>query len=171
MHEKPCLCVTSRSEAFTRFLGAQLGHLVDPGAVLALKGELGSGKTRFVQGLAQGLEVPASEGVCSPSFALIHEYVGGRLTLYHVDLYRLGAGVPDQELGLEEYFYSNGVCVIEWADRWLAWLPLKRLDVEFSVTGPRTRRISFRAWGQRYEELLDGLGEALKSLKKKKRRG
>jgi len=157
MVEGPFFSVKSRSERFTRLLGSELGGLLGPGAILALMGELGSGKTRFVQGLAQGLGVPPWERVSSPSFALIHEYLGGRLPLYHVDLYRLPEGVPDQELGLEEYLYRGGVCAIEWADRCLAWLPKERLDLEFIILGRRSREISFRASGTKHQEMLEGL--------------
>lgn len=164
MGEGPCLSVKSRSETFTRLLGAELGGLLGPGAILALRGELGSGKTRFVQGLAQGLGVPPWERISSPSFALIHEYLGGRLPLYHVDLYRLPEGVPDQELGLEEYLYKGGVCAIEWADRWLAWLPKDRLDLEFVILGRRGRKISFRAMGTKHQEMLEGLAARIQFL-------
>lgn len=168
MHEGTFLSVRSSSEGFTKLLGAELGRLLCPGAVLALKGELGSGKTRFVQGLAQGLGVPSWELVSSPSFALIHEYLGGRLPLYHVDLYRLPEGVADQELGLEDYLYGGGICAIEWAERWLPWLPAKRLESEFLISGKKSRQITFRARGSQYEEVLGQLEARLRILGKQK---
>lgn len=166
MHEGPFLSVKSRSEGFTKLLGYELGRLVSQGAVLALRGELGSGKTRFVQGLAHGLGVPPTERVSSPSFALIHEYLGGRLTLYHVDLYRLPHGIPDQELGLEEYLYGGGVCAIEWADRWPAWILGEHLDLAFVILGKRSRLINLKALGAHYQEVLWKLGERMRSLRK-----
>lgn len=164
------MSLKSPSEGYTKLLGSELARLLKPGAVLALRGELGSGKTRFVQGLAQGLGVPGSERVSSPSFALVHEYLGGRLPLFHVDLYRLPEGVLDQELGLEEYLYGKGVCAIEWADRWAAWLPGERLDAEFVIVGRRTRRINFRAMGAKYQELLGELGARVRFLGEARKR-
>lgn len=157
MGEGEYLSVRTRSEAQTIGLGRELGRLLHSGAVVALRGDLGSGKTRFVQGMAQGLGVPPSEQVSSPSFALIHEYLGGRLPLYHVDLYRLPQGSFDPELGLEEYIHGQGVCAIEWAERVLPWLPEERLDVELLVCGARTRDIHMRALGATHGRILDAL--------------
>ena len=159
MDRGQCIFLRSRSEADTIRWGCLLGRLLSPGAVLALRGELGSGKTRFVQGLAQGLDVPPQERVSSPSFALIHEYLGGRLPLYHVDLYRLPEGMPDPELGLEEYLYGQGVCAIEWADRAAAWLPPERLEVELLILGKRSREMRLEAVGADHQAVLSRLKE------------
>ncbi len=161
MPEDAFFCFQSPSEASTRLLGFELGRLLVPGTVLALVGELGSGKTRFVQGLAKGLGVPPWERISSPSFALIHEYHGGRLPLYHVDLYRLPEGVPDPELGLEDYLYGEGVCAIEWAERWLAWLPQERLELEFAILGRRSRQINLKAFGEKCGGVLVELNARL----------
>src|SRR4029450_4298374 len=92
-----------------------------PGSVVALNGELGSGKTQFVKGLAAGLGFVGE--VTSPTFTLIHEYIGGRLPIYHFDFYRLDSEEEVVQLGLEEYLQSNGVCVIEWAGKFRQLIP------------------------------------------------
>jgi len=111
------LTITSRSEAETRAAARQLAADLRPDDVVLLSGDLGAGKTAFVKGLAEGLGVPP-EDVSSPTFALIQEYRGGRLTLYHIDLYRLEPREVG-DLGLEEIVRSGGVVAIEWPDRWL----------------------------------------------------
>ena len=105
----------TRSEAETAEVARQLGTTLHAGTVLLLSGNLGAGKTAFVRGLASGLGVDPDE-VSSPTFTLIHEYRGGRLTLYHVDLYRLDRAAT-ADLGLEELGVSDGVLAIEWPDR------------------------------------------------------
>jgi len=147
---------TSRSPGATRALAAALGRLLSPGDVLALKGELGSGKTEFVHGLAQGLEVPGNAGVASPSFTLIHEYPG-RLPLVHIDLYRLENLPPEMLPDLEEYLSGPGVAAVEWAERLGSFLPGERLEVEIAVTGESTREFTFRGQGRRGEELIKKL--------------
>ncbi|MBI4794756.1 MAG: tRNA (adenosine(37)-N6)-threonylcarbamoyltransferase complex ATPase subunit type 1 TsaE [Deltaproteobacteria bacterium] len=142
---------TSRSPEATRALAAALGKWLAPGDVLALKGELGSGKTEFVHGLAQGLEVPEA-AVASPSFTLVHEYPG-RLPLVHIDLYRL-ENLPLEMLpDLEEYLSGPRVVAVEWAERLGALLPKEYLEVEIETTGESTREFTFRGHGPRGEEL------------------
>ena len=96
-------------------MGSELGATLKPGDVLLLSGDLGAGKTTFVKGLAAGLGIDPDE-VSSPTFTLLHEYRGGRLTLYHADLYRLDKTATD-DLGLEETGVRDGVLAIEWPDR------------------------------------------------------
>jgi tRNA threonylcarbamoyladenosine biosynthesis protein TsaE len=98
----------------TRAIGIALGQAAQPGDVLWLHGELGAGKTEMTKGVAEGLGCHAP--VSSPSFALIHEYLGGRLPLFHIDLYRLDAPAA-LDLGLEDYLEGDGVTVIEWGER------------------------------------------------------
>jgi tRNA threonylcarbamoyladenosine biosynthesis protein TsaE len=105
---------TTHSEAETVELGARLGSNLDPGSEVLLYGDLGAGKTTFVRGIAQGLDIDPAE-VSSPTFVLVQEY-RGRLNLYHVDLYRL-EGTAVDDLGLEEFTNDKGVVVIEWAER------------------------------------------------------
>ncbi len=102
------------NEKDTEKLGEKIGQKVQPGTVIALIGDLGTGKTTLTKSIARGLGV--TETVTSPTFNIIREYRSGRLPLYHFDVYRIGD--PDEmfELGYEEYFYGDGVCVVEWAD-------------------------------------------------------
>lgn len=106
----------TRSPEQTEALGESWGRAACRGLVIALSGELGAGKTRLVRGLARGLDIPGR--VHSPSFTLVNEYGGGRLRLFHLDLYRLESAEQIRAAGLEEYLAPDGVTVIEWADRW-----------------------------------------------------
>src|ERR1700693_3657775 len=107
--------MSSHSPAETEALGQLFGRSASSGMVIALSGDLGAGKTQFVKGLARGLGISAR--VHSPTFTLVNEYGGGRLKLFHLDLYRLET--PEQILsaGIEEFLRPDGVCVIEWAER------------------------------------------------------
>jgi tRNA threonylcarbamoyladenosine biosynthesis protein TsaE len=134
-------------------LGRKLGNLLKSGDFIALVGELGSGKTRFVQGVAVSLEVDPAEPVTSPTYAILHIH-GGRLLLYHFDLYRLGGDEDAAELGFAEYFYGDGVSFVEWADRLAGEMPTERLTITFSHLGEEKRRIGFAAAGERYDELM-----------------
>jgi tRNA threonylcarbamoyladenosine biosynthesis protein TsaE len=111
--------------------------------VLALCGELGAGKTQFVKGLAAGLGYQGE--VTSPTFTLIHEYLGGRLPLYHFDFYRLETEDEALRLGLEEYFLGDGVCVVEWADKFPALLPPGTRWLHFAIGGDSERTITEQA--------------------------
>lgn len=106
----------SHSPAETEAFAARLGVVVEAGCVLGLTGELGAGKTQFVKGFARGLGV--SDRIHSPTFALLNIYGGGRLPLFHLDLYRLETHEQIVAAGLEEYFAPSGVSVVEWAERW-----------------------------------------------------
>ena len=105
----------SHSPAETEALGERFGQTVKHGQVIALSGDLGAGKTQFVRGLARGLGV--SSRVHSPTFTLVNEYGGGRLKLFHLDLYRLETSHQILNAGIEEYLSPNGMAVIEWAER------------------------------------------------------
>ena len=149
-------------EAATERLGEALGRLAAPGDVIALHGELGSGKTTLVRGLARGLGVPPDEPVVSPTFTLINEYVGGRLPLFHLDLYRVSGG-EQEGLGLDEYLYGDGVAAVEWAERREA-PPLHRLDVTLSLWPPETgegRQAALAPHGERARALAEELSGAL----------
>src|ERR1035438_2254551 len=106
----------SHSPADTAALGEQWGRAAQSGLVIGLSGDLGAGKTQFVKGLARGLGISAR--VQSPSYVLVNIYTGGRLTLFHLDLYRLDTPEQVTAAGLEEYLRPEGVTVIEWAERW-----------------------------------------------------
>lgn len=125
----------------TGHLGAAFASLVRPGDIISLSGDLGAGKTRFVQGLADGLGV--SEHVTSPTFAIIKEYLTGRLPLYHFDVYRLEDQRELETLGYEDYFYGEGVTVIEWGNNISGFLPDNALKVEIKRGEPRELIFSF----------------------------
>lgn len=134
----------TESEAETVGLGAALASLLGPGSVVALFGELGAGKTKFIQGVCAGLGV--ARFVCSPSFVLINEYQG-RLPVYHFDFYRIAREEELRELGLDEYFYGDGVCLVEWAERAIRLLPEERFEVKIATCGvdePTKRHVVIR---------------------------
>ena len=130
---------TTKSEGETAAVARALAAGLKAGAVLLLSGNLGAGKTAFVRGLAEGLGIDPGE-VSSPTFTLVHEYRGGRLTLYHVDLYRLDRAATD-DLGLDELGVANGVLAIEWPDRLTHTLDGAR-HVDIEIVDDTTRRIS-----------------------------
>ncbi len=132
------MTLTSRSEAETAAAGRVLAEQVHAGDVILLAGDLGAGKTAFVRGLAEGLGIDTIQ-VSSPTFTLIQEYRGGRLTLYHVDLYRLTPREVD-ELGLEELIEQGGVVAVEWPDRWTN-PPKETLRLEIRSKGEDEREI------------------------------
>lgn len=134
--------VTS-SEAETRALASDLAKSLKPGAVLCLSGPLGSGKTRFVQGLAAGLGCRGR--VTSPTFTLVREYRGKKATLYHVDLYRV-AGTDLRLMGLDDYLLDpKGICAIEWAEVAGKGLPPGRLEIAIEPLGETKRRLRIRS--------------------------
>ena len=139
----------------TRRLGQALGRAAEAGDVILLSGELGAGKTVFVQGMARGLDFQGP--VSSKSFVLLGEYAG-RITLYHADLYRLESPDEVAELALEE-ISGNGVLVVEWPERGDVVLPKERLTLLFEVSGPETRRLTTEARGARAQALAEALGE------------
>ena len=104
----------SNSEGETEDLGRRLGLRLGPGAVVAYTGDLGAGKTAFTRGLARGLDI--SERVTSPTFTIVNEYEGGRLPLFHFDLYRLGSSDELFDIGWEDYLARGGVCAVEWSE-------------------------------------------------------
>ena len=132
----------TRSEDETAAVAAQLALGLKAGDVILLSGNLGAGKTAFVRGLAAGLGVNP-EDVSSPTFTLVHEYRGGRLTLYHADLYRLEK-VATEDLGLEEMGVSDGVLAIEWPDRLSHKLSGAR-EIQIEIVDENTRRITLSA--------------------------
>lgn len=144
--ELPDLAAT---EAFGRRLGAALFS----GAVVALVGPLGAGKTHLARAIAEGLGVADSRVVTSPTFVLIQEY-RGRLPIYHFDAYRLKSEAEFDDLGTQEYYDSGGVCLIEWADRVPGSLPPEQLRITLEPLGPTARRATLAAAGLRYEQLL-----------------
>ena len=130
---------TTQSEAETAAAGRELAADVSAGSVVLLCGDLGAGKTAFVRGLAEGLGIPA-EDVSSPTFTLMQEYRGGRVPLFHVDLYRLNGAREIEDLGLDE-IAAGGVLAIEWAER-LPRTPPDAFNVQIEYAGESERRIT-----------------------------
>jgi tRNA threonylcarbamoyladenosine biosynthesis protein TsaE len=140
----------------TEALGRRLGGLLFPGAVVALVGPLGAGKTHLTRAVAEGLGIADSRAVSSPTFVLIQEY-RARLPIYHFDAYRLHGEGEFLDLGAHEYLEADGVCLIEWADRVPRCMPPEHLRVELVVTGETSRRAAVTGYGERYEALVRGL--------------
>ena len=139
----------------TRGLGLALGEALQEPALILLSGELGAGKTCFVQGLARGLGVAEEEAVTSPTFTLMNQY-RGRLELYHFDLYRIAHAEELTELGMDEFLPGRGVAVVEWAER-LAAGDMATLSIRFEHAGEEGRRLTFQATGPAGERLLEEL--------------
>jgi tRNA threonylcarbamoyladenosine biosynthesis protein TsaE len=146
----------SNSVEETVALGRALGKRLLPGDFIALIGDLGSGKTHFVQGVAEGDDMTTGVCVTSPSYTLLNEYAG-RVPLYHFDLYRLHGDGDIRELGFEEYFYGDGACLVEWAERLDLELPAANLKIVFSQLDETSRKIDFVCNGSRYEVLVRDL--------------
>ncbi|MDQ1336545.1 MAG: tRNA threonylcarbamoyladenosine biosynthesis protein TsaE [Thermodesulfobacteriota bacterium] len=140
MKEVSVTCRTSSGEE-TIGLGQRLGAHLREGDVVALAGDLGSGKTWFTKGLALGLGVRPDEVVTSPSFALMNAYEG-RCTLFHIDVYRLETASDFLNAGLDDFLHGNGVAVMEWADRWPEILPERHLKVRIAILSERSREIT-----------------------------
>lgn len=133
--------ITSHNPQETLEIGERFAAELAAGAVLALCGDLGAGKTQFVKGLALGLGCESP--VTSPTFTLIHEYAGGRFPLFHADLYRLESPEEALQIGLEEYFFSAGVTVVEWADKFPELLPAHARTIQFRIGLGDEREIDF----------------------------
>lgn len=148
--------VLSTSARMTMSFGRSLAKLVKGGEIVGLCGELGTGKTTFVRGFCEGIEVSQKAWVRSPTFTLINEYEG-RLPVYHIDLYRIARAEEIEALNLREYLHSDGVSLIEWIER----LPADELDDYFEVSlahrHKSQRQVTFTAHGERYETILEQL--------------
>jgi tRNA threonylcarbamoyladenosine biosynthesis protein TsaE len=150
------LIIETADLAGTMDLGRRLGQMLFPGAVVALIGPLGAGKTHVVRAVAEGLGIVNSRVVTSPTFVLIQEYQA-RLPIYHFDAYRLPAEAEFLDLGATEYFAGNGTCLVEWADRVAGCLPAEHLRITIAVTGETTRRLVIVGLGEPYERLVKDL--------------
>ncbi len=154
--EESLSLLSDRTES-TLALGEWIGREAVGGEVLALIGPLGAGKTRFVQGLAKGLEV-SERYINSPTFILLQCYEG-RLPLYHIDLYRLEKAVELEALGLEEFIWGEGVAAVEWADKGPDLFPSARLTITFEYAGEEQRELRLHAAGARYTQWLHRIRE------------
>jgi len=146
--------LSSNSPYETEKIGRALGELLSKDDVVCLSGDLGAGKTAFVKGLAKGLGI--TEQITSPTFTIVNEYQG-TFTLYHFDVYRVNDIDELCEIGFEEYIYSQGICVIEWAELISPLLPDNKLWVEIKrddSKGQDFREINLTPYGRRYESLV-----------------
>lgn len=159
----PARTITVVDESGTAALGAALAAALEPPTVIALRGTLGAGKTRFARALAGGLGVEETQ-VSSPTFVLLHEYAGV-FPVYHFDAYRIQSEEEFWQLGADEYFgecfaedfspAGQGVAIVEWADRVAGCLPAAYLDIEIVVVDESMRRFKLTAHGDRYDRLLE----------------
>jgi len=154
--------LTTHSPEQTQELGKHVGELALPGDVYLLVGELGAGKTCLTQGIAWGLGI--EEYAMSPSFVIMREHYG-RLPLYHIDLYRLDRIEESMELGLDDYLYGQGVCVVEWAEKALSILPENHLMIKISYLSDTGRGFQIEPSSKRYLELIEQLGKLYSSIR------
>jgi tRNA threonylcarbamoyladenosine biosynthesis protein TsaE len=145
--------------AATTAFGRRLAGLLFPGAVVALIGPLGAGKTHLVRAVAEGLGIRDSRAVSSPTFVLIQEY-DARLPVYHFDAYRLRSPAEFFDLGAHEYFEGRGVCLVEWADRVEPCLPREHLRINIAVTGETSRRLHIEGRGEPYQAVVQGVASS-----------
>lgn len=154
--------ITSRTPQETEQIGSFLGSMLAKGDIIALSGELGTGKTTLVRGLARGIGLEEGE-VASPSFTLVNEYAGGGplargpLRLFHIDLYRLEDEKELLGIDYEEYIKGEGVVVIEWADRIPRAVPRDALWITLRYLGAECRQIVLQAQGDRYKAMIEEL--------------
>jgi tRNA threonylcarbamoyladenosine biosynthesis protein TsaE len=153
------LNIITHSADETHAVGKTVGEWIETKTVITLSGDLGAGKTVWVQGLARGLAVPEEYYVTSPTYTLINEYPG-RIPLFHIDLYRLDDTVDLEEIGFMEILHGDGIVAIEWADRLQPHLPPERLDVRLTIEDESVRKIGLSAYGQ-------GTVNLVRNLKKK----
>jgi tRNA threonylcarbamoyladenosine biosynthesis protein TsaE len=152
--------ITSSPEQTWR-IGELLGSRLNIGDTLCLYGDLGSGKTNFAYGIARGLKVQ-DQYITSPTFTFVNEYQG-RVPFYHIDLYRLENPGELENIGFEEYVESDGVTVIEWAEKAEDDLPTERMSIYLSYVDEKSRELGFLPEGERYQKLLEVLRRDLKA--------
>ena len=143
--------ITSRSIEDTMELAENIESEKFPGMIICLDGELGSWKTLFVKGFAKSIGI--EENITSPTFNIVKEYQSGEMPLYHMDVYRLEDG--DESIGFDDYFNSEGICIIEWAELIEDSLPEERLDIKIKVIDEDTRVIKMTPRGQKYEDIVN----------------
>jgi len=148
--------VISSNPEETFFIGKIIGEHLTKGDVLALMGELGTGKTCFTHGVARGMGVPERFRITSPSFTLINEYQG-RINLYHFDLYRLQGSRDMEDLGYEEYLFGEGVSVIEWADKMKDIFSEEALCISFKYLDENIREIVISGQKKRIAQISNAL--------------
>ena len=160
MTKETRLIVRTHSGEGTVDVGRKLGALLHGGDVIALSGELGSGKTWFTKGMALGLGVSPHMVVTSPSFALMNEYEG-EIPLFHMDVYRLDKVSDFLDTGLEEYLHGEGVVAMEWSDRWPQILPDWCVQVHLTVLDETSREIALSGQHERAVAILEQMKQEL----------
>lgn len=151
--KKTTFTFITKHDRETKDFAKRFVDVLKPGDVLALEGDLGAGKTTFAKGLAEGLEI--SEPIDSPTFTIIKEYQG-KIPFFHMDVYRLDS--PDEQLGLEEYFYGEGICLIEWASHIAEWLPKETIQIRVIVLANQHRHIEITTMLPRIIKWCEGQG-------------
>ena len=160
----PRLQITTGSSQETEQLGASIGSLLRPGFFVALQGDLGGGKTCLTRGVVAALAPQCAHLVASPTYAIMNCYPG-ETPVYHFDFYRLAGDDDIVELGFEELFYGDGVCIAEWSERLTEMLPLDALTLLFEYCGDDRRVITITSSGQKSGTLLEQLEEELRNKK------
>ena len=156
------MVVLSRSAAQTEAIGRTLGTFLHAGAFLALFGDLGGGKTCFTRGVVAALTPGSAHLVASPTYAIMNEYPGP-VPVYHFDFYRLASNDEVSELGFDDYFHANGICIAEWSERLGDTLPPDHLRITFVHDGGDCRKIVFEARGADCQALLAKMMKQLNS--------
>ncbi|MHB8121994.1 MAG: tRNA (adenosine(37)-N6)-threonylcarbamoyltransferase complex ATPase subunit type 1 TsaE [Desulfuromonadaceae bacterium] len=159
------LQITTGSSWETEQLGAGIGSLLIPGSFLALRGDLGGGKTCFARGVVAALAPQSSTLVASPTYAIMNCYPG-TTPVYHFDFYRLSGDDDIAELGFEEFFYGDGVCVVEWSERLDELMPADALTLLFEYAGDDKRQITITGSGQKSDNIIEQLKDKLQQQKK-----
>ncbi len=151
------LPATTGSAAETERLGAMLAPALAPGAIVALQGDLGAGKTHLVKGMAKAWGIDPAL-VSSPTFTLVNEYAGTRFPVYHFDAYRIRTAAEFEELGYEEYFFGDGICLVEWPERVDELLPRETIRLHLSHAGDNRRRV--QQVSEFYGDMVQGVPKA-----------
>lgn len=158
------LQITTGSAGETEALGVSIGSLLQPGSFLALRGDLGGGKTCLTRGVVASLAPQSAHLVASPTYAIMNSYPGNT-PVYHFDFYRLTGEDDIAELGFEEFFYGDGVCVVEWSERLVELLPADVLILLFEYAGDDRRHVTITSSGPESDTILDRLAEKLQQQK------
>lgn len=146
----------SQSFQETQDFGKRLAKKLGSGDIICFYGDLGSGKTTMIQGIARGLKV-GRDYVHSPTFTLLNVYEHGKLPLYHFDLYRIEQPEEMFDIGYDEFLYGEGVSVVEWSERFGKLLPKERLEIHLKHRSEQKREISIKAKGRHYEKVIEKL--------------
>lgn len=157
--------VITDSPVETECLGKYLGALLQPGSFLALQGDLGGGKTCLTRGVVAAIAPQSAHLVSSPTYAIMNSYPGD-MPVYHFDFYRLAGDDDIVELGFEEFFYGDGICVAEWSERLVEMLPDDTLTLHFNYAGDDQRVITITGSGEKAESVLEQLAVWLQQQKK-----